>query len=105
MYMLVFQYTSSWRSYLIWNGIGCAIIVFGLLPAYSFLGIFQLVKWNWIYHYILFFTVGTVAKGLLTWFTYIEKSQITVYSRDLDSVLHPAACKPLPDQEENKEKD
>jgi MFS family permease len=96
MYMLVFQYTSSWRSFFLWNAIGCAVIVFGILPLYSLLGIFQLYKWNWFFHFLLFFSVGTVARGLLYWFTSIEQSQLT--SNRVTRVFpltQPLAIKPL----------
>ncbi len=102
MYMLVFQYTSSWRSFLLWNGIGCAIIVFGILPAYSLLGIFQLYKWNWLFHFLLFFLVGTVARGLLFWFTSIEQSQPELsHASSRLSGLRPAATKPLGNDKED----
>lgn len=103
MYMLVFQYTSSWRNFFLWNGIGCAVIVFGVLPVYSLLGIFQLYKWNWVFHYLLFFSVGTVARGLLFWFTSIEQNQ-TASKRmaQLYPKLQPAATKPLISDEADK---
>ena len=103
MYMLVFQYTSSWRNFFLWNGIGCAVIVFGVLPVFSLLGIFQLYKWNWVFHYLLFFLVGTVARGLLFWFTSIEQNQpASKRMAQLYPKLQPAATKPLISDETDK---
>lgn len=100
MYMLVFQYTSTWKNFLLWNGIGCAIIVLGVLPLYSVLGIFQLYKWNWFFHYLLFFAAGTVARALLFWFTSIEQSQPqSSHSSSRFPGLQPAATKPLDNEE------
>jgi len=46
MHMLVQQYTSSWKKFLLWDCVGSAVMVFGILPIYSLLGILQLHNWN-----------------------------------------------------------
>ncbi len=45
--MLIYQYTSSWRSYTIWLVITVAALSFVLAPLYMILGIFQYHK-GWI---------------------------------------------------------
>jgi hypothetical protein len=73
-HMLVFQYTSSWKSYLIWASIATGFLAFILLPVYSALGIFQLHKgWNYIYHFAMMLTKGIVARWIVLWLASLEQ--------------------------------
>jgi hypothetical protein len=74
LYMLVLQYTSSWKAYLLWTSIVSAFLAFGLLPIYSLLGILQLYHWNYFYQFILMLTNGAIARVLLLWFIRMEQS-------------------------------
>jgi hypothetical protein len=74
LYMLVLQYTSSWKDYLLWAGIGTTFLSFVLLPIYSLLGIIQLYHWSYFYQFILMLTNGVIARVLLLWFIRIEQS-------------------------------
>lgn len=96
LYMLVLQYTSSWRDYLLWAGIGTAVLAFGILPIYSLLNIYQLHHWNYLYQFLLMFVDGAIARVLLLWLISMEQSQ-TVSSRasSMFSGIQPAAIKPL----------
>jgi hypothetical protein len=96
LYMLILQYTASWRKYLLWAGIGTAVISFGLFPLYSLLGIYQLHKWNYVYQFLLMLTDGVIARALLLWITSLELSQSSS-SRicEIFPVIQPAATKPL----------
>jgi hypothetical protein len=106
LYMLVLQYTASWRSYLLWAAIGTAVLTLGLLPLYSLLGIFQLYKgWNYFYHFLLMLTAGTVARAMLLWFASIERNQPA--SKHLHLAFHglqPAASKPLQNDKDKDDK-
>lgn len=103
LYMLVQQYTSSWKSYALWDGIGTAVIAFGLLPAYSLLGIYQLHHWNYFYQFLLMFTDGMVARALLLWVISLEQGH-PASSRvaQVFPGLQPAASKPLHDDNDGK---
>ena len=74
LYMLVLQYTSSWKTYFLWTSVVSAFLAFGLLPIYSLLGILQLNHWNYVYQFILMLTNGTIARALLLWLIFIEQS-------------------------------
>ncbi|SPF41251.1 conserved membrane hypothetical protein [Candidatus Desulfosporosinus infrequens] len=73
VYMLVQQYTSSWKGYLLWASIGAAVLAFVLLPIYSLLGILQLHNWNYFYQFLLILTGGILARAALLWITGIEQ--------------------------------
>ena len=103
LYMLVQQYTSSWKSYALWTSIGTAVLTFALLPAYSLLGIFQLHKWNYFYQFLLMFTDAMIARALLLWVISLEQGQSSVHGHvsSTSSGLQPAATKPLNNDKED----
>lgn len=95
--MLVYQYTSSWRGYTLWIGIAMAVLAFGLMPIYSLLGIYRLVKWNYFYQFIMMFTDGVIARGLLLLVISIEQRHPAAnrVSSRFTGILQPSATKPL----------
>lgn len=96
LYMLVQQYTNSWKSYTLWAGIGTAGIAFGLFPLYSLVGIYQLHHWNYLYQFLLMFTDGMIARALLLWVINIEQKQMALHPvSPTFSRLQPVATKPL----------
>jgi|GEM_PF-941170 len=102
LYMLALQYTSSWKAYLLWAGIGTAVLAFGILPLYSLLGIFQLHHWNYLYHFLLMFTDGVIARALLLWLINMEQGQpVSSRASSMFSGLQPVAAKPLDKDKED----
>jgi hypothetical protein len=102
MFMLIQQYTTSWKEYLTWTAIGSAAIAFGLMPFYVWVGILQFYKWNYIYHFFLTFTAGTIGRAILLWIINIEQSQSSsIHADQASSVLRPAATKPLDQEQDN----
>lgn len=71
--MLVQQYTSSWRGYLLWNSIGMAFLTFVLLPIYSLIGIFQFHSWNYFYYFLYIITSTLIVRGVFLWIIGIEQ--------------------------------
>jgi len=71
--MLVQQYMSSWKGYLLWNSIGMAFLDFVLLPIYSLVGIFQFHSWNYLYHFLYMITVGFIVRVVFLWIIGIEQ--------------------------------
>jgi hypothetical protein len=103
LFMTVAQYTTSWKSYLLWASIGTAVIAFGLVPIYGMLGIIKLHNFNSFYGFILYMTGGIIGRGISLWFVSIEQSQ-RISSRIAQSFssLQPVAAKPLPKDHNNK---
>ena len=102
IFMMLAQYTESWKSYILWAGFGMAVLTFGILPLYSLIGIYQLHKWYYVYQFLYMLTDGVIARALLTWFIYIEKSQPveSPISQEF-GVLQPTATKPLIDDKDD----
>ena len=71
--MLVQQYMSSWKGYLLWNSIGMAFLDFVLLPIYSLVGIYQFHSWNYLYHFLYMITGGFIVRVVFLWIIGIEQ--------------------------------
>ncbi|MDF2632607.1 MAG: hypothetical protein K0Q85_1203 [Caproiciproducens sp.] len=107
LFMLIYQYTSSWRSYTMWIIICTAALSFGLAPLYMNLGILEYHKgWNHFFTFLRSVTDGMIARAIVLWFTSIEQSQPAssrVAQRLFD--VQPAAAKPLDNDENDKTDD
>jgi len=72
--MLVQQYISSWKGYLLWVSIGMAFLAFVLLPIYSLVGIFQLHNnWNYFYHFLYYLIGVLISRVAFLWIIGIEQ--------------------------------
>jgi hypothetical protein len=56
MIMLIQQYTSSWKGYLLWCCLGTAVMSFALLPLYTLIGIFALHGINYFHIFLILFS-------------------------------------------------
>lgn len=72
LYMLVFQYTISWRNYLIGSLLASAFFSFVISPIYVLIGIKQYHNFNYLYMFILVFVITTIVKVIYNWVTAIE---------------------------------
>ncbi len=71
-YMLVLQYTSNWRSYILGSLLAAAVYSFILSPVYIILGIKEYFLFNHFYVFITVFIVTSVIKAILNWILDIE---------------------------------
>jgi hypothetical protein len=105
MYMTVAQYTTSWRSYLLWAGIGTAVISFGLIPVYLMLGIIKYHNINVFFAFLLELTGGIIARAIVLGLQSIEQRQSASDRGNLGFLsLQPAANKPLNDNKDDETK-
>lgn len=56
--MLVQQYTSTWKGYFLWSGIGFAVLNFVIFPVYMALGVFVFHHWNVFYHFLVLYFIS-----------------------------------------------
>jgi len=103
LFMTVAQYTTSWKSYIVWGSIGTAIITVGLVPSYVALGIFKLHNFSHFYGFILYMTGGIIGRAISLWVISLEQSH-TASSRVAQGFtgLQPAVSKPLHDGNDGK---
>lgn len=72
LYMIVMQYTSSWRDYFIGAVIAAAIFSYIIVGAYILLGIKTFYKFNLFYMFILTILVTVIIKAIYNWIVSIE---------------------------------
>ena len=72
LYMLVLQYTMSWRNYLIGSLLASAFISYVISPIYVLIGIKQYHHFKHFYMFILIFVATTIIKVIYNWITAIE---------------------------------
>ena len=71
--MLVQQYTSHWKGYILWSGVGIAFVNFIILPINMLVGILQFDHWNLIYHFIGLFVISLFTRYIFLWITETQK--------------------------------
>lgn len=75
--MLVQQYTTSWKGYMLWTAVGFAFLSLVIFPIYTAIGILELHKnWNWFYHYIVLFTAAQIVRLVFLWITGTERRNV-----------------------------
>ncbi len=72
VYMLLFQYTSSWRNYLIGSVLASFIIAFVINPVYVYLRILRYHRFNYFLMFALIFIVTTIIKSIYNWIASID---------------------------------
>lgn len=64
-YMLVYQYCSTWKSFLISLGILSLLFSFIVGPVFRVLGIYQLLTWKHFYSFIVYILMGVIVRYVL----------------------------------------
>jgi hypothetical protein len=64
-YMLIYQYTPKWSSYVIAMSVMAALYSWGAEPALEFMGIYRLVDWKFSYSFPLYLLIAVSHRWLL----------------------------------------
>lgn len=64
-YMLIYQYTPKWSSYIIAMAAMSALFSWGAEPVLEFMGIYQLVTWKFSYSFPLYLLIAVSHRWLL----------------------------------------
>lgn len=64
-YMLIYQYNSSWRSYIKAVSIMAALYSWVAEPFLSYLGIYKLLSWNYSYSFPIYILIGISHRWIL----------------------------------------
>ena len=103
LYMLVMQYTSTWKSFLLGSVIASGIFSFIISPIYIWVGTKVYHNFNYVYMFLLVFIDTLVLRAIYNWVTSIEQGQIKV-AKSSATILHPATAKPLPKDDNNNDR-
>lgn len=102
LHLLIYQYTSSWKSFAIVDTLATAFFAFIVQPVYVWAGVLWLGGWNYFYSFITALGITFFARAVVIWLANIEQNHATQPSRtSLAPKLQPA-MKML--DEDNKEK-
>lgn len=74
VYMLVYQYFSSWRLFIFSNIFISGLFAFASEPLLKWLGYYQLLEWNYYYSFPIYFAMAV----LLKWLMQILKRQASI---------------------------
>ncbi|MDD3654971.1 MAG: hypothetical protein PHO01_12495, partial [Desulfotomaculaceae bacterium] len=109
--MLVYQYTSSWKTYLLWITVWDALIIFGFYNyALTNFGIFTyLTPWAKYVDFTLLWLVGTIARGILLALLGMEAKRGNMASKaSRSNLIAQPAIKPsgnVYDKDKDKDKE
>jgi len=102
LHIFAYQYASSWKSFAITNTIAAALFAFVALPVYIWVKVAQFYNWNYLYSFILAWTISFMARAVTIWLASIEQRHSTQPSRAALSPTLQPAMKPL-NQDDEKE--
>lgn len=72
--MLVHQYTSSWKGYLLWSAIGFAFLNLVIFPVYVVIGALEFHNgWNVFYHFLAMYAISVCVRVVFLWITGTQK--------------------------------
>lgn len=74
-YLLVFQYTTTWRQFSIWNLITVSIFSLILQPLLVYFGIYELDNWLSVYNIPMLFALAMLARAITLLIIGIEQRQ------------------------------
>lgn len=100
--MLVYQYTSSWKTYLLWITVWAVVIIFGLynylltnLEVFSYL-----TPWAKYLDFILLLLEGVIARGILVTLLRMESKRGNMASKaSLSNIIAQPATKPFENED------
>ncbi|VBB05276.1 Hypothetical protein LUCI_0483 [Lucifera butyrica] len=71
--MLVYQYCSSWRTFLIWTSIVTGIITFIFFPVSIAVNILTYFHWNHVYSFLLIILIASLSRAVLLGILHLEQ--------------------------------
>lgn len=104
-FMLVHQYSSTWKQFLVWSAITEGIISFIIHPLLSALAIYR--EWNWhnYYNFIIMIFIAILSRAVILGVLHTVQKYQSVYSSTPYTKLNPQpALKPLDEESDNQNK-
>lgn len=71
--MLVQQYTTSWKGYMLWSAVSIAFMCSVLFPFYVRVGIATLHGLSFIVYFIVLFLIALFVRAVYLWFEGVQK--------------------------------
>lgn len=95
-YMLIFQYTTTWRQFSLWNLIAVSIFSLVLIPSFAHFRIVRLDNWYAVYHIPMLFAIASLARAVTLLLIGIEQRQEKLENNfSSSSMMYQPAMKPM----------
>lgn len=78
--MLAYQYSRSWKRFLIWSSVATGLITFVFFPLLIAFGFLTYINWNHIYSFVLIIAIASLSRGVLLGVLHLEQRYQTGYS-------------------------
>lgn len=102
-YMLVYQYSPTWKSFLIWNCVLAGIIAFGYFPALSALKVMSLENWSYFGFFAVNFSLAVIARAVVLGVMAMEDSRNSYSTESSINMTVQPVMKPLDDENHTKD--
>lgn len=103
-YMLVYQYSPNWKSFIVWNAVMAGAISFGLHPLLTKLGMLKMHNWNYAYTFPFMFGFGLLGRAVVLRLMAVEEYRRRSFSAQSASNLIPQpAMKHLDNNDDPKD--
>jgi hypothetical protein len=104
IYMLGYQYFTSWKTFSVFNIVTTGSLSFIFLPLLSASRVLNLYNWNYFYTFILVIFITSLSRAVMLWLLHLEQKYEVGYSRNRSMIpnLQPA-MKPLVKKNDDNE--
>jgi len=104
LFMLIYQYFRTWKSFTAAVIAAAAVSAFVLQPVLSWMGVFVMLKWNYIYSFLLFILAGLGVRMLHQAIIRANPAGDTLTGSVHRAEIAPAVQKRIMKQDFDKEK-
>lgn len=102
--MLVYQYSHSWRRFLVLTGVATGIISFIFFPLLAALRFLTLYNWNYFYSFILIVVIASLSRAVLLGILQLEQKYQGGESSELSGrLIAQPAMKPLDKEDKGQD--
>jgi hypothetical protein len=104
IYMLGYQYFTSWKTFSVFNIATTGSLSFIFLPLLSISRVLNLYNWNYFYTFILVIFITSLSRAVMLWLLHLEQKYEVGYSRNQSMIpnLQPV-MKPLVKKSDDNE--
>ncbi|WP_094604896.1 hypothetical protein SPSIL_018310 [Sporomusa silvacetica DSM 10669] len=74
-FMLLYQYYTSWKAFIVTLLAMAAILSFGFEPLFTWMGIYQLLSWQYSYSFPIYILIGASHKYIVDWIITFSNSK------------------------------
>ncbi len=99
-FMLVQQYSHSWRQFFVWNAVGAGFLAYVIIPSLHIAGFYHLIHYNYTYIFLSYYIVAALMRAAFHLTVQVQEKARENNPRPLENALIRPAFKPRDDKEE-----